>query len=263
MLLKIFKQNSTAQALLLIVGLPILTLPILSSHAQAATPILSDDFTDASDANSAGWHFYGASEANKGWTIGSSSGKTMANTQGSARYSTGYKQFKTTTLKNIGDSITVSLDLRTASQAGGGLFILALMHCDAELNQDQFGVPNPFTHSNGYGIAQSIDSVVDGIPGLTSPIYQITTGMTRTDLLTISKKNAINTNTVQNYSLTISRVASGIKIQASINGIALDSYIDKGSTAPQSFNTIRLYTPLGDSHLMHMDNINVSAQSTR
>jgi len=234
---------------------------LCSSFLHAETVVFADDFTSvgSENLNDNGWYFTHRFAAAKPWMTTTKntsllSGTVMSN-PGPSSNTGAYKQFPAVPLTAIGDSITVRMDFQIPDTATG-FYSVALLSSANTISENVFGGEDPISDAAGYGTKQEFSS------GPTSNSYRETvnnawSGEVLSDLESASE--AVNENFEHSYVFTITRVDSGLQLDSSIDGVALESFTLTG--APQaSFNTLRLMGPLGNSGF-HVDNIVVSTNS--
>lgn len=240
----------------------LLSLVLLSSgFLHAETVVFSDDFTGvgSENLNDNGWYFTQRFAAAKPWITTTKntsllSGTVMSNA-GPSSNTSAYKQFPAVSLNAIGDSITVRMDFQIPNMAGG-FYSVALLSSAKTISENSFGGEDPISDATGYGTRQEFSS------GPTSSSYREIVenswaGEVLADLE--SGMDAENKTAEHSYVFTITKVDSGLQLDTSIDGVALESFTISG--APQaSFNTLRLMGPLGNSGF-HVDNVSVTTNS--
>jgi hypothetical protein len=235
-----------------------LTALVASSPCFGATStVFSDNFTGVTTAtlNGAGWYSAANSGSSTAWTVTTDntsplSGASLTNPGGSSSNTAVFKQFSTVSLTEIGDSISLTMDFHARTNASGS-FSVGLLNSANTITADSFGGTNPMADADGYGTLHALSA------NATSPTYRnvVNNAFTPTLLSTVSQSLDVTDNLGHSYTFKISVVESGILLESSIGGTALDSYLDTGSTY-FNFNTLKILVPVASAFTL--DNIVVT-----
>lgn len=231
----------------------------LWSTAGSAATLFSDDFTGltASTLNSDGWYFYGVS-GGSAWGTGSDStaplsGTVLQNQKGAQTWQFGMKQFTSTTLTNLGDSLTLTLDYHVAADASGGQLWLKILNTANTVTSNDFTGVNPIADADGYAVVQKVEvtqTTADLKETLDDAYMGGTTIATTASSATLGATSASHTMV---FSLT--KVAAGTELSWTVDGNQLGSTIDSSGTIYNTFNSVSLM--VGTGTLVNLDNISV------
>jgi hypothetical protein len=254
----VMKQRMFTSKLIKNCVLPFALVSLYVHGAQASTIILSDNFTGVSSAqlNANGWYFTNSNAAGTPWSVVTDntsplSGNVMSNPGSSTRNTQAYKQFSTTTLAGIGDSITIKLDFHTTT-AATDFFSVGLLSSANTFTGNIIGSgTNPAADADGYGTWQAFSSSPTALSyrGILNNSYSGDV------LYTTSQLNKLNDNLGHSYMFSITRVATGLRLDSWIDGNALDSFTVT-NPAYNSFNTLKLLAPVNTT--FNVDNIVLS-----
>lgn len=240
-------------------ALPLAVVALCANSLQASTIIFSDNFTGVTsgELNAKGWYFTGVSEGGTPWVTTTDntsplSGTVMSNPGATSRYTQAYKQFSTINLDQIGTSISIQLDFHTTTFATE-FYSVGLLDSANTLTENVFGLANPLADADGYGTRQAFSD---------SPTAQTyhridNNAYTGTLLSTNSTTSKLNDNLGHSYTFSITRVATGVRLDSWIDGVALDSFTVTGGVYT-SFNTLKLVAPAGNTVSFNVDNIVLS-----
>ena len=244
-------------------------LTALSAMANAEV-LFSDDFTgvDASvmpataGLNADGWYFVG-STGGTGWTTATDntaplSATTMKNPGGSSTWQYGLKQFTTTTLSMVGDSLTFAMDYHMGVDTTANIVGISLLNSPTTVTDNSFGAwpaANTLSAASGYTLFQNskttattgdFSNTVNGIDIFSGAYLGTTSG------------SAIlgATSMAHTLELTLIKVLAGTELTWSVDGTVLGSLTN---ATYDTFNTVRLFT--GGNTPVYMDNISVTRSS--
>ena len=247
--------SKSAAGLLIFLGL------LASSFLHAETVVFADDFTGvgSENLNDNGWYFTQRFAAAKPWITTAKNtallnGTVMSN-PGPSSNTGAYKQFPSVSLNAIGDSITVRMDFQIPDTAAG-FYSVALLSSANTISENVFGGEDPLSDAAGYGTKQEF------LNGPTSNSYReiVENAWSGSALADLASAEDTGTKNVEHtYVFTITKIDSGLQLDSSIDGVALESFTMTGATQ-FSFNTLRLMGPLGNPGF-HVDNIVVSTSS--
>ncbi|EIQ00004.1 alpha-L-arabinofuranosidase [Opitutaceae bacterium TAV1] len=243
----------------------------LAASAQAFAAVLfNDTFTDvaaSSDQNSAGlndagWYFYNTSSSGYAWTIGTAdnsplSGNVLRNQGSSAQATYAIRQWDTVTLANVGDSISVTMDVRANNYTVNDvtrLFSISLLNSAVTLDRNYFQSSNPLSSATGYAWSQVFDANV-------AHYNQVSNGLTLNQTGDpLSGVPVINNGATHSIGFTLTRVSEGIAISAILDGVTYASFVDT-SLATTSFNTLVLRANADWQVNTRFDNVRVEFSS--
>lgn len=228
--------------------------------AGNAAIIFSDDFTGVSNPNSAGYYFYNNAGGGAAWTTATDntsplSGTVISNPAGTSNNTVAFKQFTQTTLANIGDAISITLNFHMPTLAtGDGNFSVELLNSSQTMAANSFGT-SVLTDAKGYSYYQ----VISGAASATSPIYYDITSNSpppfATKIFDAPESLNLNTTSANTFTLTLTRTATGTRIDSRMNGTVFSSFTD--TILPNfTFNTLRLQGATGK--VVNFDNIQLS-----
>ena len=221
----------------------------------------SGDAQTSAGLNSVGWYMYQNNAGGQAWTTGTDntsplSGGVMKNPGGSSANTVAIKQFASSTLTNVGDSITLSMDLRAL---GAGSFNVSLLQSAATVSTNQYGSANPLADGHGYGFLMSSTQDRTFLTAGTGSLWEVTNGdpIPYTNYLTNVSASTPMTTLARTLTLTLTKTAGGVQIGSSFAGTTFTPYQDTSGNIFTSFNTIRIY---GNGALagMYFDNISVA-----
>ncbi len=235
-------------------GLGIVTAGVLPVQADI---VLDEDFTGvtAGTFNENGW-FFGCNTGGTVWQMSTystapMSGDVLRNQSGHANNTKAYTQFPSFVLTKDGDYIKVALNYRSQSTAAG-TFAVSLLGFGATITSNNLvnGKMIPDA-GHGYGTSHTLS---------TTPVaqkygkYTNDGWPTTATLYTNSQTLATDTNP-HSYTLTLTKVATGVRLGSTTDATVFDSYID--TTSPYtSFDTVRLFANQFTSGFL-IDNITV------
>ncbi len=224
---------------------------IVLMPASRAAVIFSDNFTTG-NLTSLGWYSYNASGGGTAWTISSPTvssplvAPVMRNAAGTQANTLVIKQWSAITLANTGDYIQISLDFQTTATPTTNALQVVLFNTSYIFTGNIFGVTSPTTDANGYAYQQSW--------GQTSTSYREVVNDVSTVLSTPSGLVETNNNSGHTLVFTLTRVATGLQIDASMDTVAFASYIDT-TPSSYSYNSVKI----GSGVQSYFDNITVTA----
>jgi hypothetical protein len=207
---------------------------------QASTVVFSDDFSDGLG----NWNFYNTSSTGTEWSNPAyenppMTGKVMYNTGSFDTNTNPLAQWSTVSLTNIGDSITISFDLLINTTDGSKGIQIALFNTATSLSGNYFGSNlgyTPVSNANGYVIQQFYGTSTTGLQ------YRELADNTKSASLYSQQPVAnIGNNTVNNISITLTMVSTGLLIEYSSAGNVYDSFLDTTPTS-YDFNTLQIQT---------------------
>jgi hypothetical protein len=213
--------------------LTVLTFACCATSPLMAATIFSDDFTGVGNPNAAGYYSYNTNSGGTAWTIAADntsplSGNTLRNAGGSAGNTIVYKQVTAFTLAADGDYADIALDFHSVGT--GGLLGVQLVSSMSSFSANNFGGANPLIGTTGYLFQQNFNAA--------TPTYRESSGTTVT-LLNSPTGGSTISNTAQSFTFRLTRVAGGLQMDASFNGVPLSSYTDT-TVSSYTFNTVGL-----------------------
>lgn len=239
--------------------------------AHASSPLFSDDFSgvapsnfpSSEELNADGWYFVGQAQGTP-WTIGEDStapliGPSLENPGSSSSWQFAVKQFAPATLSKVGDTLTVQLDYHVASTTDDAHLDVAFLQSANKVESNSFTdqEANPLLNAKGYSVYQASKSIPT-----TSSFLKIQNAAEEFEgpktYLHANADPAVLGDSSQAHKLVLSlaKVASGIEITWSIDGVVVANALETES-AFDTFDTLRLMGP-SDSQT-HFDNISVTA----
>lgn len=253
-------MNKSISPYCLAVGSIAVAILAVSTATGIAATVLSDNFTGVTggtlDAN--GWYFQNNSGAGTAWTTATDntsplSGNVLSNpAPGTSSNTVAYKQFASTTLATVGDSITVRLDFHVPASASGS-FSVSLLGYSGTISTNSYG-SDALSDANGYGYYQTVSG------SAASPVYYEIVNNSpppyATSLFTASQSTSVNDNLGHSFTLTLTKTAEGTQISPAIDSVIFDSFTDTAGSIYASFNTLRLTGSVGQA--FNFDNITVS-----
>lgn len=233
---------------------------LAAASAARAGVVFSDDFTGlvgGSSLKPSGWYSYNSNAAGAAWTGAAPTtlqspltGGVMRNLEGSQQSTVVTKQFSAVSLDNVGDSITVHLDFQTINNTSSQEALrVSLFNTAYTYSNNVIGSASPTTDADGYVYWQTWNYVNPTYRELTDNVVDA-----NSILSTPTGTASINDMLAHTLIFTLSRVDTGIQIDASLDGNSFASYVD---TTPVTtiFNSLNLSTGKG----IYFDNITVSA----
>lgn len=227
---------------------------LTAAFIARADTIFFSDFTGVSNPNTAGWYSQNTGGGAAAWSMGTDAtlgGNVLRNPGGSSQNTNLLKPFTEVTL-GIGQSLQISLDLHTTATTGQ--FQLALLNSASTISANALSVANPVADADGYNFVQSISSTAN------SPSYRRVVDFSAPGanvLSTPAQSTAIGDNAKHTFTLSLTRVATGIQIDASMDSTVFSSYTDT-SGFYTTFDTVELSTPSIGSVSFYANNITLS-----
>lgn len=251
-------MNLPKKSLLLAASLAALSL----MQNASAVVIFQDTFTGISNPNSAGWYSFNSNSGGGAWTIATDntaplSGNVLSNPAGAVSNTSVYKQFSTTTLTNVGDSISISLDLHSVT--GVGSIGISLLGTNQTITANQFG-GTVLTNAAGYGFGLQSTQERTFLTAGTGNLWEVSNNDPipyTTYLGNVSASTPITTNAVT-FSLTLTKTATGVQIDSSYGGTVFSSYTDTTGSIYTSFNTVRIFGNPASGNKIDIDNVTVT-----
>lgn len=218
-----------------------LLLPLLLAgfqRASASLPQLAPGenylFGDDFDGGlSPDWHFIDSSPSGAQWSSGLDNPSPMNSgvLTNSKPTTQAVAQWDPVTLANTGDYVVMYMTARTPGVNLTGTFQVSLLCSSSRIDGNSFGYSSyPLASANGYTYSQAYNSnAVD--------IQQVVNNIA-TDLCVTSGTVVIGDGTVHSLILKVTRTATGIRYDATLNSVITTAT----DTAPSSysFNTLRI-----------------------
>jgi hypothetical protein len=209
---------------------------------SAQTVLVEDTFSNASGSSATqfDWYSHNGSADGTVWDI---SGDALRAPGYNGVWTSALKSFSSVTL-DVGDSLSLSLDIRQTTTAAGTLNI---------------GLANLASPMSGNILGSALD------PGNYLSFRQdfavnskATLHKGGSTLLATSDSASTNITTdYQTVTFTLTRLANGLEMKASIGSTLVVSHLDTAATE-FTFNTIRLATPGNSNGGVYFDNITLT-----
>lgn len=250
---------------------------LISDNFNALTTSTNDSPVGSDDLNTSGWYFWSPFSAGTRWYVSSPgdaasgpdylSGATMFNRTGPNAGTNAFRSFTPTTLTNVGDSLTLSLDIRSLAPSGvnTGIIAITLGNIGAPITANSFvdGSTNPL---NGKYIVSYNQNLLTSQAQRT---YNYGTFGSGTSATSAGTWAALADGVDHRFILTVTRTATGLSLTSSItetNGstTTLNTVSFAGSNF--TFDTLRLSvagtteSPYGQ--FTYFDNINLTSTSS-
>lgn len=255
---------------LAVAALAVAALSALTTTGNAGV-IFTDTFTGVAASsgqtstglNGAGWYMYNNAGAGEAFTTATDNtpplmdGTAMQNPGSSSSNTVANRQFSTTSLTNVGDSITLSLDLHALSTTAS--FNFSLVQSAVTLSGNTYDPTNPLADADGYGFHLGSTQERVFLTAGTGSLWEVTNASPipyATYLTNVSASTPITTD-ARTFTLTLTKTAGGVQIDSSYAGTAFASYEDTTGNIYTSFNTVRIYANAGTSGF-NIDNVSVS-----
>ncbi|MDR1279806.1 MAG: hypothetical protein LBK99_03155 [Opitutaceae bacterium] len=226
--------------------------------AQAATVPFTDDFSSGT-ANANDWYFWNSSSAGTAWATASApsgtsllGGNTLRNPGGSASNTAAIKSFTAVTLRNVNDSISVSLDIRSQGSNAGKQLQIGIYNLETPFAANSFGGTDPVSGKTGYTYGQYF-------AGGSQAAYALRSGSSATDSHTTATiSGAASTDSVDHHIVfTLTLTEAGLRLSTVFGGTPMSSYTLSSVTGSVTVDTLRLFTG-GITSQVYFDNIQVT-----
>lgn len=235
---------------------------IVSGASAMATTLVDDTFAGVTTAtlNANGWYFLNSSSGGTPWQVWNYTSapfvaETLANPGGSSGWTYGLRQYSSTTLTNVGDTLSLQLNYRVGN-AGSGQLFLSMFNTAATITSNAFGYTtgtggtDPIGDAAGY-MVQTVTST----SGTVGALRQITNDADSL-LAATSGTATLGDTSAHTLLMTLTRVSTGTQIEWSVDGTSLGSTID--TTAPYyTFNSLDILD--GGNTPVYLDNILITS----
>lgn len=243
-----------------------LALGLFALPANAATSILINENFDSiannTDLNSAGWYYRHASVSTAYWpgpaaySNGTMSGNVLRGGTGSSENAWVLTQWDRTTLTNVGDSLSVTFDMRLTNAHRFNVSFFDAEGTSITANSNS-GTTNVIAGSTGYGYEQLFTSQTLTTSGI------ITTTVANTGHDASVFKTSLTptlTGEVMTLTFSVTLVETGAQVSLLRGATVLDQWIDTSVVGSISFDTLKfgLSTKVSAIDTRALDNVVLS-----
>lgn len=182
------------------------------------------------------WHFLDSSASGASWNVLQDSGLDTVVMSNCVPTTQAVRQFDPKTLVNTGDFIHYVTYIRTPASQSTGTFSFSLLNSPSVLTGNSFGYSTyPLTNANGYCYSQNYSS--------NTPTFLSVTNNVGTSVGTTSSGGVLGNSQVYYFSITMTKVATGIQVEATMGGYnGHQTVVNFTDTNPPTytFNTLRI-----------------------
>ncbi|MBC2602771.1 hypothetical protein [Puniceicoccus vermicola] len=241
----------------------------LGSAVHAETTLFSDNFDGVSNSvaglNSVDWWLANPAENGTRLLVGADntgtlSGDSIWNPGSSGSNTWALKQFDSVTLTEVGDYVSVNMDLHFTTTPNYTIFTIALFGTDVTLSSNSitgYGTAgNPITDATGYLINQQPRTTATNANFRSVAAGE--TGINDGTSLGWGNGSVVLGDPTSAHTLvfTITKVEGGTELTYSVDGSITGTILDSSSLY-DTFNTLRITAGNDSSAQSHWDNISV------
>ena len=241
----------------------------LGSAVQGETTLFSDNFdglpNSVAGLNSVDWWLANTNSSGTRLLVGADdtgtlSGDSIWNPGSSGSNTWALKQFDSVTVSEVGDYVSVSMDLHFTTTANFTILTLALFDTDVTLSSNSItgydGPGNPISDATGYLINQQPRTTATNADFRSVAAGK--TGINDGTSLGWGNSSVILGDPASAHTLvfTITKVEGGTELTYSVDGSITGTILDSSSLY-DTFNTLRITAGNDSSAQSHWDNISV------